>query len=84
MVQCGEFVMFYFNGKLVFGYMGEIIVVVLYVGGQWIFSCSFKYYWFCSLFCLVGYCFNCLMWVDGMFNVCICIILVQVGLRVVF
>ena len=81
-IERGEAIMFQFNGRPVAGYRGETIAAALYAGGLRIFSRSFKYHRPRSLFCLAGHCSHCLMRVDGIPNVRICMVPVQNGMSV--
>jgi len=81
-IERGTAITFQFNGKPVTGYAGETIAAALYAGGLRIFSRSFKYHRPRSLFCLSGHCSHCLMRVNGIPNVRICIAPVQAGLKV--
>src|SRR5712692_10997478 len=54
-------------------YEGETIAAALYASGQRIFSRSFKYHRPRGLLCVAGRCPNCLMNVDGVPNVRVCV-----------
>jgi sarcosine oxidase subunit alpha len=55
------------------GYRGDTIGSALYAGGRRIFSRSFKYHRPRGLLCCSGHCPNCMMTVDGVPNVRVCV-----------
>jgi len=55
------------------GYEGDSIGSALYAGGRRVFSRSFKYHRPRGLTCCTGHCPNCLMTVDGVPNVRVCV-----------
>ncbi len=73
---------FDFNGRPVQAYEGDTVGSALYASGVRIFSRSFKYHRVRGLLCASGSCPNCLMTVDGVPNVRICIERVQPGMQV--
>src|SRR5215831_7004951 len=66
-------VSFRFEGSPVTGYAGDTIASALYAGGRRVFSRSFKYHRPRGLLCCSGRCANCLMTVDGVPNVRVCV-----------
>ncbi|GIU95746.1 MAG: sarcosine oxidase subunit alpha [Gaiellaceae bacterium] len=66
-------ILFTFDGKVVGGYAGDTIGSALFAHGQRIFSRSFKYHRPRGLLCCSGHCPNCLMTVDGVPNVRVCV-----------
>ncbi len=73
---------FYFREKIVEAKQGDTIAAALYRNGQRIFSRSFKYHRPRGLLCVSGKCPNCLMNVDGVPNVRVCITPVCDGMKV--
>lgn len=63
-------------------YEGEIIVMVFYVVGIRVFSYSGEKYRLRGFFCVIGKCFFCFVKVNGILNVCLCIIFVEDGMRI--
>ena len=55
------------------GYAGDTIGSALFAGGRRVFSRSFKYHRPRGLLCCAGHCPNCLMTVDGVPNVRVCV-----------
>jgi len=55
------------------GYEGDSIGSALFAGGRRVFSRSFKYHRPRGLTCCTGHCPNCLMTVDGVPNVRVCV-----------
>src|ERR1700682_2089640 len=66
-------VSFTFAGAPVSGFAGDTIGSALYAGGRRVFSRSFKYHRPRGLMCCTGDCPNCLMTVDGVPNVRVCV-----------
>ena len=66
-------VTFRFGGRPVTGFGGDTIGSALYAGGRRVFSRSFKYHRPRGLLCCAGRCPNCLMTVDGVPNVRVCV-----------
>ncbi|MBA3434098.1 MAG: (2Fe-2S)-binding protein, partial [Actinobacteria bacterium] len=66
-------VIFTFDGLHYGGHPGDTIGSALYANGQRIFSRSFKYHRPRGLLCCSGHCPNCLMTVDGVPNVRVCV-----------
>jgi sarcosine oxidase subunit alpha len=72
-------VAFRFDGKPVEGYAGDSIGSALYAAGRRVFSRSFKYHRPRGLVCCSGHCPNCMMTVDGVPNVRVCVEPVREG-----
>ena len=72
-------VSFRFEGSPVPAYAGDTIGSALYAGGRRIFSRSFKYHRPRGLLCCSGRCANCMMTVDGVPNVRVCVEPVREG-----
>jgi sarcosine oxidase subunit alpha len=64
---------FTFSGDPVTGFAGDTIGSALFAAGRRVFSRSFKYHRPRGLFCCTGSCPNCLMTVDGVPNVRVCV-----------
>jgi sarcosine oxidase, subunit alpha len=64
---------FTFDGRPVAAFAGDTIGSALYAGGRRVFSRSFKYHRPRGLLCCSGRCANCLMTVDGVPNVRVCV-----------
>ena len=64
---------FTFDGKPVRGFAGDTIGSALYASGRRVFSRSFKYHRPRGLLCCSGACANCMMTVDGVPNVRVCV-----------
>jgi sarcosine oxidase subunit alpha len=75
-------VAFDFEGRRVEGYAGESLGSALYASGRRIFSRSFKYHRPRGLVCCAGNCPNCLMTVDGVPNVRVCVEPIRDGAKV--
>ena len=72
-IDRSEPIRFTFEGKLVEGFAGDTIGSALYAGGRRVFSRSFKYHRPRGLLCCSGACPNCMMEVDGVPNVRVCV-----------
>jgi sarcosine oxidase subunit alpha len=72
----------YFEGKLLEAFEGDTIGSALFASGQRVFSRSFKYHRPRGLLCCSGHCPNCLMTVDGVPNVRVCVEPARAGARV--
>jgi len=72
-------VLFTFDGKPAGGYPGDTIGSALYASGQRIFSRSFKYHRPRGLLCCSGHCPNCMLTVDGVPNVRVCVEPIRAG-----
>jgi sarcosine oxidase subunit alpha len=64
---------FTFGGKRVEAFEGDTIGSALFAGGRRVFSRSFKYHRPRGLLCCSGHCANCMMTVDGVPNVRVCV-----------
>jgi sarcosine oxidase subunit alpha len=64
---------FTFEGRTVSGFAGDTIGSALYASGRRVFSRSFKYHRPRGLLCCSGACANCMMTVDGVPNVRVCV-----------
>jgi sarcosine oxidase subunit alpha len=64
---------FRYAGKEVTGFVGDTIGSALFATGRRIFSRSFKYHRPRGLLCCSGHCANCMMTVDGVPNVRVCV-----------
>ncbi|HLY87243.1 MAG TPA: 2Fe-2S iron-sulfur cluster-binding protein [Gaiellaceae bacterium] len=64
---------FRYGGKELSGFAGDTIGSALYAAGRRIFSRSFKYHRPRGLLCCAGHCPNCMMTVDGVPNVRVCV-----------
>ncbi len=73
---------FFFEGNPVTGFPGDTIGSALFASGRRIFSRSFKYHRPRGLLCCAGRCANCMMQVDGVPNVRVCVEPVREGARV--
>ena len=77
-----ETVRFTFGGKAVTAFRGDTIGSALFVSGRRVFSRSFKYHRPRGLLCCSGHCPNCMMTVDGVPNVRVCVEPVREGAEV--
>src|SRR2546430_1874080 len=66
-------VSFDFDGRRVEGFAGDTIGSALYAAGRRVFSRSFKYHRPRGFVCCSGHCPNCMMTVDGVPNVRVCV-----------
>jgi sarcosine oxidase, subunit alpha len=73
---------FSFDGRPVEAFEGDTIGSALFASGRRVFSRSFKYHRPRGLVCCSGSCPNCLMEVDGVPNVRVCVEPVRDGARV--
>ncbi len=64
---------FTYAGKELTGFAGDTIGSALYAAGRRVFSRSFKYHRPRGLACCSGHCPNCMMTVDGVPNVRVCV-----------
>lgn len=78
----GRKVTFSFNGRPVNGHEGETIAAALHAAGVRVLSHSYKLKRPRGFFCAIGNCSSCLMKVNGVFNVRICVTPVREGDRV--
>ena len=81
-IDRGAPVSFDFAGQRVEGYAGDTLGSALYASGRRVFSRSFKYHRPRGLVCCSGHCPNCLMTVDGVPNVRVCVEPIRAGARV--
>lgn len=77
-----EKVQFTFNNQPLEGYAGEPIAAALYAAGINILGHSHKLHRPRGLFCAIGNCSSCLMTVDGIPNVRICVEPLRQGVKV--
>jgi sarcosine oxidase subunit alpha len=75
-------VTFRFRGRPVLAYEGDTIGSALFAAGRRVFSRSFKYHRPRGLLCCSGQCPNCMMQVDGVPNVRVCVEPVREGVDV--
>ena len=75
-------VRFFFGGRPVEGFEGDTIGSALFASGRRVFSRSFKYHRRRGLLCGSGGCANCMMRVDGVPNVRVCVEPVREGAQV--
>jgi sarcosine oxidase subunit alpha len=73
---------FSFDGRQVDAFEGDTIGSALFADGRRVFSRSFKYHRQRGLVCCSGSCPNCLMEVDGVPNVRVCVEPARAGARV--
>ncbi len=78
----GKEIYFMFDGQKVKAYEGETIAAALHANGIIKYNTSSKLQRPRGLFCAVGHCSSCLMTVDGVPNVRICVTDVQDGMTV--
>ena len=64
---------FTFAGSRITGFAGDTIGSALYASGRRVFSRSFKYHRPRGLLCCSGHCANCMLTVDGVPNVRVCV-----------
>src|SRR2546421_11115329 len=72
-IDRGSPVEFTYDGKRVSGFAGDTVGSALYAAGRRVFSRSFKYHRPRGLLCCSGRCPNCMMTVDGVPNVRVCV-----------
>ncbi|HWC32843.1 MAG TPA: 2Fe-2S iron-sulfur cluster-binding protein, partial [Actinomycetota bacterium] len=73
---------FFLDGKPITAFGGDTIGSALFANGQRTFSRSFKYHRPRGLLCCSGHCAHCMMTVDGVPNVRVCVEPVREGARV--
>jgi predicted molibdopterin-dependent oxidoreductase YjgC len=78
----GKVVTFTFEGKEVQGYEGQPIAAALHAAGIKVFSYSSRYERPRGFFCAVGKCSSCLMEVNGVPNVMVCMEPLKAGMKV--
>ncbi len=81
-IDRGSPLSFRFGGRPVEAFRGDTIGSALYAGGRRVFSRSFKYHRPRGLLCCTGQCANCMMTVDGVPNVRVCVEPVREGAAV--
>lgn len=77
-----EEVIFYFNGEEMRGLAGEPIAAALHAAGVRTLRHSPRYHRPRGLFCAIGNCSSCLMTVNDLPNVRVCVEPLQAGMRV--
>ena len=77
-----ETVEFSYNGKLLSGMSGEPIAAALHAAGVRTLRHSSRYHRPRGLFCAIGNCSSCLMTVDGVPNVRVCVEPLRAGMKV--
>src|SRR6266511_4213213 len=75
-------IIFSYEGKPIRAFPGDTIGSALYASGRRVFSRSFKYHRPRGLLCCSGHCPNCLMEVDGVPSVRVCVEPVHEGAHV--
>lgn len=78
----GRLIKFYFEGKEIEGYEGEPIAAALIANGIKVFRVTEKMKRPRGFFCAVGKCSSCLMTVNSIPNVMVCIEPLKQGMRV--
>jgi sarcosine oxidase, subunit alpha len=81
-IDRGAPVRFTYAGREVTGFAGDTVGSALFAAGRRVFSRSFKYHRPRGLMCCSGRCPNCLMTVDGVPNVRVCVEPLRAGLDV--
>lgn len=77
-----EIVEFTFNGESLCGMAGEPIAAALHAAGVRTLRHSTRYHRPRGLFCAIGNCSSCLMTVDGVPNVRVCVEPLRAGMQV--
>jgi sarcosine oxidase subunit alpha len=78
----GRRISFTADGKRLYGYEGETVAAALHAAGVTAYRRSPQYHRPRGFFCAIGKCSSCLMTVDGVPNVRICITLLRGGMEV--
>ncbi|KPJ49447.1 pyridine nucleotide-disulfide oxidoreductase [candidate division TA06 bacterium DG_26] len=78
----GKKVKFRFNGSELWGYEGEPIAAALHASGVRVLRRSVKLGRARGFFCAVGKCSSCMMRVNGVPNVMVCVTPLQEGMQV--
>ncbi|HEY3425237.1 MAG TPA: (2Fe-2S)-binding protein [Negativicutes bacterium] len=73
---------FTFNGQYIEGLPGEPIIAALHAAGVRVLRHSQHYHRPRGLFCAIGNCSSCLMTVDGIPNIRVCVEPLQAGMKV--
>lgn len=79
----GKKIEFTYNGTKIEGFEGETIMAALHAAGIKALNKSSRHNRFRGLFCAIGKCSSCLMTVDGIQNVAICVTKAEEGMEVV-
>jgi sarcosine oxidase subunit alpha len=82
LIDRGRPVHFTYAGKELTGFVGDTVGSALYAAGRRVFSRSFKYHRPRGLLCCSGRCPNCMMTVDGVPNVRVCVEPLRPGMEV--
>ena len=75
-------VRFFYDGDPIDAFAGDTLGSALFASGRRVFSRSFKYHRPRGLLCCSGSCANCMMTVDGVPNVRVCVTPVRAGAEV--
>ena len=75
---------FYYNGRKLSAYEGEMIAAALYANGIRVLRKTEKFNEPRGIFCAIGRCTDCVMIVDGIPNIRTCITPVKEGIKVEF
>src|SRR5712691_7291144 len=75
-------VTFFFDGRQVTAFEGDSVAPALFAAGVRTFTRSFKYHRPRGLLCVAGRCPNCLMNVDGVPNVRVCVEPARDGIQI--
>jgi len=78
----GEQVQFEFEGKFLNGYEGEPIAVALKANGVKTHRYTRRHHEPRGIFCAIGRCTDCVMVVDGSYNVRVCITPLRKGMKI--
>lgn len=78
----GKIVHIFFDGKVIEAYEGETISAALHANGIVKLSDSHNHKRARGLFCAIGHCSSCLMTVEGIPNIRICVTKVKDGMKV--
>lgn len=78
----GKKITFNYNGTPVEAFEGETIMAALHAKGIKALNKSSKHKRFRGLFCAIGKCSSCLMTVDGIQNIAICVTKAEEGMQV--
>jgi sarcosine oxidase, subunit alpha len=81
-IDRGRPIAFTYSGKALTGFAGDTVGSALYAEGRRVFSRSFKYHRPRGLLCCSGHCPNCMMTVDGVPNVRVCVEPLRAGMEV--
>jgi sarcosine oxidase subunit alpha len=78
----GRKISFTFDGKKLYGYEGETVAAALHAAGVTTYRRSPQLHRHRGFFCAIGKCSSCLMRVDGVPNIRVCIIPLREGMEV--